>query len=157
MKSLARCVGAAGALIALAIALPAHAVDLRFNSTWMRPAVAGTDARAYVDIVSDTPLRLTGASTPVAKRIELVQVARSDGTDAGKVVRSMPVSATAPTRLAYKGSHLRLVGVRQDLVNGQAVPVTLQFADGKGRRHTAQIELSVRGLVAPEPPPAPRR
>lgn len=139
-------------LLALAIALPAHAVDIELSSAWMRPAEAGSDARAYVDILSDAPLRLTGATTPVARKVELVVVQRTDGSDPGKVVKTIDVAAGTPLRLAYKGSHLRLVGVRKPLVNGTPVPVTLQFRDKAGKRHSAVADVQVHGLVAARTP-----
>ena len=139
-------------LVAALLALPAYAVDIKLNSAWMRPADAGSSARAYVDIVSDTPLRLTGAATPLARKVELVVVGRTDGTDPGKVVKALDVAPGTPLRLAYKGSHLRLVGVKKPLTNGAPVPVTLQFRDRSGRRYTAVADIRVHGLVqAPEP------
>ena len=135
------------ACLAALLALPAYAVDIKLTSAWMRPADAGSDARAYVDIVSDTPLRLTGATTPVARRVDLVVVKRTDGTDPGKVVRTLDVPAGTPVRLAYKGSHLRLVGVKKPLANGTPVPVTLAFRDKAGKRYTAVADIQVHGLV----------
>ena len=142
-----RMLGAAFLLTALA--LPASAAQIELKSAWMRPAAAGSDARAYVDIVSDTPLRLTGASTPLARKVEIVVVQNTDGTDPGKVVKSLPVTPGTPTRLAYKGNHLRLVGVREDLKNGRSLPVTLQFKDPSGKRYNAQADVLVRGLLLP--------
>jgi copper(I)-binding protein len=143
------------AALAWALALPAYAVDIELKSAWMRPGAKGDDARAYVDIVSDAPLRLVGATTPAAKRVQLVRVENTDGTDPGKVVKSFPVTPGTPMRLAYKGSHLRLVGLREDAVPGRPVPVTLQFTDAKGKRYSAKTDLTVRGLfVEPPPPPA---
>jgi hypothetical protein len=134
-------------LFAALLALPAYAVDIKTTSAWMRPAEAGADASAYVDIVSDTPLRLTGATTPVARKVQLVVVQRTDGTDPGKVVKSLDVAAGTPLRLAYKGSHLRLLGVKKPLVNGTPVPLTLQFRDKAGKRYTAVADVQVHGLV----------
>jgi copper(I)-binding protein len=140
----------------------AHAADIKLTSAWMRPAPAGSDARVYVDIASDTPLTLVGASTPVARKVEIVQVTRFDGTDPGKVVAKMAVEPGTPTRLAYKGSYLHLVKVRRDLVLGPPVPVTLEFRDRAGKRVTAQADVQVRGVALPMPAaqdaePAPAR
>ena len=135
------------ACFATLLALPAHAVDIALSSAWMRPADPGETARAYVDIRSDAPLQLVGASTPLARRVEIVVVERTEGSDPGKVVRTLAVPAGAPLRLAYKGSHLRLVGVRKPLVNGTPVPITLQFRDKAGKRYTAVADVQVHGLV----------
>ena len=81
---------------------------------------------------------------------------RYDGTDPGKVVPKMTVEPGKPTRLAYKGSHLRLVGVREHLLPGKTVPITLQFRDAAGKRVTAQADVLVHGvaLSMPEERPA---
>jgi copper(I)-binding protein len=148
-RAFARTASVVAALAFACGALPAQAVDIALGSAWMRPAAAGSDARAYVDIRSDAPLTLVGATSPVARRVELVVVKATDGTDPGKVARRIPVPADAPTRLAYKGSHLRLVGVRQDIVNGKSVPITLQFTGAGGKRYSATADVQVRGIVVP--------
>jgi copper(I)-binding protein len=137
------------AAVLCALAAGAAATDIKLTSMWMRPAEKGTDAKAYVDIASDTPLTLVGATTPVARNVQLVLLKKYDGTDPGKVVTRIPVEPATPTRLAYKGSHLLLVGVREDLVPNAAVPVTLLFRDKAGKRVTAQADIRVHGLALP--------
>jgi copper(I)-binding protein len=144
-------------LVAACTAVPAGAVDIKLSSAWMRPAPSGSDARAYVDIASDTPLTLVGATTPVARQVQIVVVKSTDGTDPGRIVKSLPVTADKPTRLAYKGNHLRLVGLKQDVPNGTSIPVTLQFTGAGGKRYTAKADVSARGLLMHGddlPPPA---
>jgi len=141
------------AALLCALAASAAAADIRLTSMWMRPAEKGSDAKAYVDIASDVPLTLVGATSPVAGKVVLVQLRKYDGTDPGRVVTKIPVEPGAPTRLAYKGSHLRLVGVRQDLLPGAPVPVTLLFRDKAGRRVSAQADIRVHGVALPMPPP----
>jgi periplasmic copper chaperone A len=145
----------AGAACAFTLAGTALAADIELTSAWMRPAEARSDARAYVDIASDAPLTLVGATSPAARKVELVRVTRYDGSDPGKVVPKMAVAPGKPTRLAYKGSHLRLVGVRADLLPGKTVPITLQFRDAAGKRLTAQADVLVHGVALPMPPERP--
>ena len=145
---------ALAAALFCALAASAAAADIKLTSMWMRPAEKGSVARAYVDIASDAPLTLVAATTPVARRVELVQLRKYDGSDPGTVVKRMAVEPGKPMRLAYKGSHLRLVGVRQDLVPGAPVPVTLVFRDAAGKRVTALADIRVHGVALPMPQPA---
>ena len=46
--------GAAAVAVAALLCASAHAADIKLSSAWMRPAPAGSNARAYVDIASDT-------------------------------------------------------------------------------------------------------
>jgi periplasmic copper chaperone A len=143
-------VAMACALVGLAGTAPA-AAEVTLRDAWMRPAPAGAEAaRAYVDIVSTSPLTLVGAGTPVARRVEIVVVGRIDEPTTERVVASLPVPEGTPTRLAYRGNHLRLVNVDRDLANGTPVPLTLRFKDAKGRPVTATTNVVVRGLLMPQ-------
>jgi copper(I)-binding protein len=143
------------AVCAVVAAPGAFAGDVTLKTAWMRPAAAGmSEAQIYVDIVSDTDLVLVGATTPVARKVELVEVAVPGEPSDGKVVASMPVPGGKMTRLAYRGSHLRLVEITKDLVNGTLVPVTLDFKTPDGKAMTAKFEAQVRGLPLPRTMPA---
>lgn len=140
------------ALAALAgIAFAAEAADVTVKTAWMRPAAAGAPAaRAYVDIESRLPLELVGASTPAAASVLLVHVQRLDDPASEEVVPAMRVPAGAVTRLAYRGDHLRLVDVKQDLANGTPVPLTLVFRDAQGNESRVAAAVTVRGLLLPQ-------
>ena len=56
-----------------------------------------------------------------------------------------------PRRLAYLGSHVRLVEIQKDLVPGVRVPVELEFVDAKGKRIAASVEADVRGITLQRP------
>ena len=138
----------AGAALAAGPATGA-AAEIRLSAPWMRPAAAGSDARAYLDIASDRPVTLVGASSPMARSVEIRVVEETDGVDPGKAVKSLAVVPGTPTRLAYKGNHLLLRGLKKAADNATPVPVVLTFRDAQGRRSTAEANLQVRGIVAP--------
>ncbi|MFO1413173.1 MAG: copper chaperone PCu(A)C [Burkholderiales bacterium] len=155
---------AAAAAVLLGSAFAATAADITVSGAWMRPAPAGAEAaRVYVDIASTAPVELVGASSPAAARVLLVRVHRIDDPTSEEVVPSMPVAAGKPTRLAYRGDHLRFVDVKQDLANGTPVTVTLVFRDAAGKETRATAGVSVRGMLMPgqmapalrDAPPAP--
>lgn len=128
-----------------------HAADITLKSAWMRPAPGGAEtARAYVDIESSAALQLVGASTPVARRVEIVLVRQIGDPASEEVVASLPVPAGTTTRLAYRGSHLRLIEIAHDLANGTSVPLTLTFKDAAGREVRATTNVLVRGLLLPQ-------
>jgi copper(I)-binding protein len=146
------------ALLGVLLAAAADAGEVTLKNAWMRPAAAGADsARAYVDIVSDTALVLTGASTPIASRVQIVLVKTIGDPDSENVVPSLAVAAGATTRLAFRGDHLRLVGVSRDVGNGDPVPLTLTFKDTAGRPVKATTNVVVRGLLLLQHTPAESR
>ena len=139
--------------IAAALAASIAAAEVKLENAWLRPAYAGQPAAmVYVDIESTEALKLVDAKSPVAKGAELVLV-DPPGADADKhkVVKEMPVAAKTSTRLAYLGSHVRLLDIRQDLLPGTRIPLELAFVDSKGVRRSASTEAVVRGIAARRP------
>jgi copper(I)-binding protein len=129
----------------------AHAAEVTLRNAWMRPVPAGAaSARAYVDIGSNTSLVLTGASTPIASKVQIVLVKRLGDPDSEEVVPTLAVLAGATTRLAYLGDHLRLVGITHDVANGEPIPLTLTFKDSAGRPVKATTTVVVRGMLLPQ-------
>lgn len=146
----------AGAIVLALVAGAAHAAQVTLSSAWMRPGAAGSDARGYIDIATDAPVTLLAVRSPMARRVQVMRVARTDGVDPGKPAKSVSVVPGTPTRLAFKGDYLLLSGLREDAVNGRAVPVVLEFRDRAGKRQTARADLQVRGLLAPKAEAGPR-
>lgn len=143
------------ALPALFAAMAAQAQPL-FENGWLRPAAAGqANAAVYVDIRSTEPLSLVGASSPVAKRVELVANDKPGLEGFARVVPALPVTADGTTRLAYLGSHLRLVDVTRDVMPGEVVDVDLVFEDPAGVRRSARFQAVARGIAARPGAPTP--
>jgi periplasmic copper chaperone A len=141
------CLVAACALVFPAVAA---AAQVSLSSVWMRPAVAGAQsARVYVDIKSDANVDLVGASSPAAKKVEIVTVKTIGDPASESVVKKYAVPGGTTTRLAYLGDHLRLVGVKRTVNNGDPVPITLRFVDAKGKRFDVESYVTVRGLAFP--------
>jgi copper(I)-binding protein len=142
-------------LAAFLASAAAGAAEVKLHNAWMRPAPAGAEsAKAYVDIASDSALALVGASTPAARKVVLVAVTVKDTTIDEKPVRSLPVAAGTPTRLAFNGNHLLLSGITRDIGNGAPVPLTLTFRGAGGKLLQVHTEILVRGLLRPEQVPA---
>ena len=138
---------------ALLAAAPVSA-GVTLANAWMRPAAAGENAQAYVDIGSDAALKLVAVTTPMAREVEIVVVqAKADGFES-KAVSTFEVPAGTQTRFAYRGNVLRLIGVTGPLANGTPVPLTLEFRDADGRTVRATTNVEVRGLVVRRAPSA---
>jgi len=146
----------AGCVLAAISAAASAAPQVTLQSAWMRPAPEGADsARVYVDITSDANVTLEGASTPVAKQVEIVRVGTIGDASTEKVVKKLAVHKGTTTRLAYLGDHLRLVHVTQTVNNGIPVPLKLRFVDARGKRFEVGTDVVVRGIaVLPNAPPA---
>ena len=139
--------------ISLAAAAQAAAAGIELRNAWMRPAYAGQpQAMVYVDIRANEPLRLVAAKSPAAKEAELVLVDPPGAPpEQHRVVPELPIAANAVTRLPYLGSHVRLLGVGQDLYAGLSIDLELTFVDAGGKRQVAATTAVVRGVAACRP------
>jgi periplasmic copper chaperone A len=140
-----------GSLCLLAAVGSAGAIELSIGTPWIRSAVAGqADTPAYMDINSDTAVKLVGAISPWAEKIEIIAVEAKDGA---VVERTLPMLDVVPgqTRLAPGGSHLALKGIKQAFGNGDFVPITLRFEDASRTPHTVAVSAQARGMTAPTP------
>ena len=145
------------ALALATLALPAAAVDIELRNAWARPMAKGYPvARVYLDIRSDTALKLVGATSPVAASVALVSAGiKPDGRhETPTEVRAIDVAAGAETRLALHGDFLELRDVREDGTTGATIPLRLDFVDAAGKHHAAETAAVVRGIGL-QPPPDP--
>jgi copper(I)-binding protein len=125
---------AAITLMALALAAPAFAADVKagaltLSSAWSRPAAQGQTGAGYVTVSnSGAADRLVSATTPAAGRVEIHQSMVMNGV-ASMHAMDMGVAVPAGGRavLAPGGYHLMLVGLKAPLKAGAEVPVTLTF------------------------------
>lgn len=110
---------------------------------WARPALAGRNAAAYLDLdySGDTPDRLLAASSPAAERVEL----HGHTIDAQGVARMRPVAAIdlpahGSAELAPGSLHVMLIGLKAALDEGGRMPLTLTFE----RAGRVEVEVSVQ-------------
>jgi len=135
----------------------ASAAEIELRNAWARPMAKGYPVAAvYVDIRSDTALKLVGAGSPVAKSIGIVSAGiKPDGSDeTPKEVRELNVGAGRDTRLALNGDYLELREVLEDKGPGATIPIRLEFVDASGKRFTAETTALVRGITLQPPLPA---
>ena len=148
---------ALAATLMLLLCAPAGAADITIKNAWMRPARAGTVSGVYVDITTDVPLTLVGATSPMAKSIAIVQVdPQPDGTSVEKIVKEWKLPGGKETRFAYNGSRFDLKDIAADLTPGISVPLTLLFSEGPDKRQAVDIDVLVRGVILPPAEPQPK-
>jgi len=142
-------------LIALAAACVAAsragAVVVSVSNPWINSAAAGeASASAYMDLVSDVDLKLVGASSPWADKIEIRAVELKDGLPVERTLHTLDVPVNVKVRLAPGGNYLALRTIKHAFGNGDYVPITLRFEDAKRTPHTVDVNLQARGITLPK-------
>lgn len=117
---------------------------LHVQDAWIKAADGGmTSAFATLHNGSTEPLTLTGASSTIAKGIELHEMTGAAGAMSMKELSGgITVEPGASVQLAPGGLHLMLMGVNEAVKPGQAPVITLKFADGS----TTPVSFEVKAF-----------
>ena len=123
---------------------------LRVVHPWSPPTTPGATVGAgYMKVVNagPSPVRLLGASSPAASRVEFHSMSMDGG-----VMRMRPlpegliVPANGQIQLKRGGLHMMLIGLKRPLVEEELVPLTLIF-DG-GIRMDVELYVENMGTAA---------
>ena len=97
-----------------------------------RPPPGLSVAAVFMTIRNDGAARkLVGASSPVAGAVELHAQSHEGGVLRMRQVRAIDVPGHGEAVLAPGGLHLMLVGLTRRPTDGEVIPVTLTFDDGR--------------------------
>jgi hypothetical protein len=115
----------------------AHAENLEFPEiVALGPyaRVMGKMARTgavYMTLVgSNQDVRIVSASSPVAEQVELHDHIMNDGIMQMREIEAITVPAGANVELEPGGLHVMLLGLTQELSEGETFPLTLNFDSG---------------------------
>ncbi|WP_298428819.1 copper chaperone PCu(A)C [Rhodoblastus sp.] len=139
--------------VALFAAGAAWAADIEIVAPWSRATAQGaTVGVGYLTIVNkgSAPDRLKSITADVATSVELHEMAMDNSV---MKMRALPegleIKPGATVPLKPGGYHLMLMGLKQPLVQGGAVHVTLDFA--KAGPITVTMPIEKLGATGPSP------
>jgi hypothetical protein len=96
----------------------------------------------------EQPMQLTGATSPLAGRIELHSMKHDDGVARMAQLARIEIGAGREVCLDPGGLHLMIFEMDEQLYTGQDMPVTLQLSAGE----TLEIVLTQKRLEDMKPP-----
>jgi periplasmic copper chaperone A len=115
-------------------------LPLRIEKAWIQAVPAVSEATAaYMKItnLSAGPVKLTGASSPVAAEVEPMITTRE--TRAGQQIMGMQsvnelvIPPGGSLELKPGGNHLMIMGLKTQLKEGDSMKITVRFAPGEQR------------------------
>lgn len=135
------------ALGALLVALPA-AAQVTVTDPWIRGTVQGQMATgAFMKLQSAKDARLVEAASPVAGVVEIHEMALENNIMRMRAVPSLPLPAGRAVELKPGGYHVMLMDLKQQMKEGEVVPVTL-VVETAGKRETIEVKAPVRAPTA---------
>lgn len=94
----------------------------------------------YLTLTASADDRLTGATSPVASRVQVHESRMESNMMMMRELRDgLPLPAGQPVELKPGGNHLMLLGVTEPLKAGDSVPLTLTFASAAPVEITATV------------------
>ncbi len=113
------------------------------TNPFARQAKKGQNSAAFVKVtnLTETPRKIIRAISPVASIIELHTSFEENGIHKMRPVEAIDVPENGFVELKSGGFHVMLIGLKEDLVVGQHIPVTLELDNGT----TIQTTYKVKG------------
>lgn len=135
------------ALVLGALALPALA-ETSVSDAWVRATVPHQQATgAFMTLTASENSTLLSVASPVAKTVQIHEMTMNGDVMGMREVASVALPAGKPVSLAPSGLHVMLMGLGDQVKEGQHVPLTLTIEDANGQRQTLQVEAPVRSLT----------
>lgn len=137
------------AVLGLATPVFAHsykAGQIEIGHPWSRAASVGVTGAGYLTLTNKgtTADRLVGGRAEIARAVEIHTSTMEDGVMRMRPLPAIEVAPGAEVKLAPGGMHLMLIGLKQPLVAGARVPMTLVFE----KAGEVQVELAVEAAGA---------
>ncbi len=137
------------AVLALcAAAVPALA-QTTVEDAWARATVANQQSSgAFMTLTADTDSKLVEVQSPVARSVQIHQMQMKGDVMTMGPVDALALPAGKTVSLDADGYHVMLMGLLQQLKEGQQVPLTLVIEDAKGNKENLEIQVPVRALTS---------
>jgi periplasmic copper chaperone A len=125
----------------------ADGIPIKIENAWLQavpPVAEATAAYMRIRNLSQSPLKLIGASSPIATKIEPMITTR-DERDGQQVmgmegVENLEIPPGGVLELKPGGNHLMMTGLTSHPKEGERVKLTVRFAPGDQR---LEVELPV--------------
>jgi hypothetical protein len=139
-------------LFAAVLAAPVPALAqaaVTVSEPWVRGTVTGQKATgAYMALKAASEAKLVSAASPVAKIVEIHEMAMTDGVMRMRAIDALALPAGKAVELKPGGYHVMLIDLVKPLSPGEQVPITLTVLDADGKKSTIDVKAVVRELAS---------
>lgn len=120
------------------------------DQPWVRGTVAAQKVTgAFMTLTAAKNSRLVAVSSPVAGTVEVHEMKMVDDVMRMRQIPVLELPAGKPVALTPGGYHLMLFQLKQQLKDGDKVPLVLEIEDAAKVRSSIKVEALVKPLNAP--------
>ncbi|AJA15370.1 copper chaperone PCu(A)C [Pseudomonas sp. YQ_6] len=136
------------ALVLMGLALPAMA-QTTVSDAWVRASVPHQQSTgAFMVLTASSDSKLVGVASPVAKTVQVHEMTMNGDVMGMREVKAIELPAGKAVTLDPNGLHVMLMGLHNQVKEGDKVPLTLTIEDAKGAKETLEVQAQVRALNA---------
>ncbi len=145
MKFIPRAMSAA-ALAVMAVSTVNAQVTV--EAPWVRATVAQQQATgAFMRLTAEKDAKLVRAESPVANIVEIHEMAVQNDVMKMRQISDIALPSGSAVELKPGGYHIMLIQLRQQVKEGDVVPITLIFEDAAGKQESMRIDAPVKPLT----------
>ncbi|PKO47884.1 MAG: hypothetical protein CVU29_00435 [Betaproteobacteria bacterium HGW-Betaproteobacteria-22] len=126
----------------------AQAQDIvQIDDAWAGESHAGQAVgAAYMRFLSKQDIVLMQIESDVAKTVEIHNMSMENNIMKMRMLESLPIKAAKITKLAPGGLHLMLFDLKNPLLQGDAIQLTLTFSTKNGTSFKQAIKVPVKRI-----------
>jgi copper(I)-binding protein len=129
-------------------ASPIANAEVTAKDAWVRGTVpAQTSTGAFLTLTSTVDAKVLGASSPVAKTVEIHESMVHGGVNHMHAVDAVALPAGKAVSLKPGGHHVMLMGLAKPLKVGDTVPLTFTIEEKGGKRTQLEVKAEVRPIA----------
>lgn len=134
-------------LLAILVAAPAYADDVKVTKAWARATAPGQDtASIQLTITSKKDASLIGVESGSSQSGEIHSMVMEGGVMKMRALDSLPLPAKTPVTLGEDGNHLMLIGLKKPLKAGRKLPFALVVKFDDGHTSTIRVLAAIKPL-----------
>lgn len=135
------------ALAGLCLAAPVSADTVKIDNAWVRATAPGQRvAGGFLDLTADTDMKLVGGSSPASNTLELHMMKMDGGVMEMRQIAEIDLPKGKTVSLKPGGLHIMFIDLKQQIREGDMVPVTLTVKNAAGKEQQLRVEArAMRG------------
>ena len=144
------------AFVALIFAALPVMAQVTVKDPWVRATVSQQKATgAFMQITSAQDAQLVSASSPVAGVVEVHEMTMEKDVMKMRAVKALDLPAGKSVELKPGGYHVMLMDLKQQMKEGDTVPVMLVVEGKDKKRTTVEVKAAVKALTTQAKPADP--
>ncbi len=133
----------------LALSATSAFAQVTVKDAWVRATVPQQSATgAFMKLESPQDARLVSASSPAAGVVEIHEMTMDNGIMKMRPVKGVDIPAGKGAELKPGGYHVMMMNLKQQVKEGDVVPLTLVIEGKDGKRQTLEVKAIARPLNA---------